>query len=250
MTLSVMSFSLESCGRKDVIGERDLAHIYAEMLMMDQWINATPGARIIADTSLVYEPILRKYGYTSEVYRNSVEYYLEDPEDYADIMTATIKILDGRLEELRDLKVKQQEDKDRANFVKKIARDIKFDRRWLYVDRLKDERYGKIDSLSVEWDTLTYAYRMKSVPWSEKPDTLQVSDSLAVLDSLPPVDSLPRLDSLDAKDTLPALDTIRQLDFPDDPVKASKTKALRHPDKSLFKKKTKRNASDSLSIAK
>ena len=244
MTLSVISFSLNSCGRKNVIEEDHLAHIYAEMLMTDQWINATPGARLIADTSLVYEPILRKYGYTSEDYRNTVEYYLQDPDDYADIMKMTVDILDARLVELRKLKDIEQEDKVRADFLKKVAREIKLDNAWLFVDRLKDERYGMIDSLSVELDTLTYTFRMVSVPWSEKPDTLQVSDSLAVLDSLPPVDSL------DVKDTLPTLDTIRQLDFPDDPVKSSKTKVLRHPDKSLFKKNSLKKSKDSLSIVK
>ena len=84
MSLSMVSFSMQSCGREDVIEEEHLAQIYAEMLMTDQWINSTPGVRMIADTSLVYEPILKKYGYTSAEYRNSVEYYLEDPDEYAD----------------------------------------------------------------------------------------------------------------------------------------------------------------------
>ena len=53
-----------SC-RKDeaeVIPRSKMAEIYAEMLVTDQWITTTPGIRMIADTSLVYEPILEKYG--------------------------------------------------------------------------------------------------------------------------------------------------------------------------------------------
>ena len=45
-----------------VIPRSKLAEIYAEMFMTDQWIISTPGVRQIADTSLVYEPILEKYG--------------------------------------------------------------------------------------------------------------------------------------------------------------------------------------------
>lgn len=54
-----------SCGKDEaeVIPRGKLAEIYAEMLVTDQWISSTPGMRMIADTSLVYEPILEKYGY-------------------------------------------------------------------------------------------------------------------------------------------------------------------------------------------
>ena len=55
---------LASCsgGRDKVIPRAKLAEIYAEMLVTDQWITSTPGVRREADTSLVYEPILEKYG--------------------------------------------------------------------------------------------------------------------------------------------------------------------------------------------
>lgn len=208
MSLSMVSFFMQSCGREDVIEEEHLAQIYAEMLMTDQWINSTPGVRMIADTSLVYEPILKKYGYTSAEYRNSVEYYLEDPDEYADIMAMTVEILDRRLASLREQKSLLQEEKELQNFVKKVARDISMDKAWDYVARLEDERYGMIDSLSVEWDTLAYYYRMVSLPWSERVDTLQVADSLAALDSLPPVDILPSLDSLPPVDSVPSLDSL------------------------------------------
>ena len=208
MSLSMVSFSMQSCGREDVIEEEHLAQIYAEMLMTDQWINSTPGVRMIADTSLVYEPILKKYGYTSAEYRNSVEYYLEDPDEYADIMAMTIDILDRRLAFLREQKSLLQEEKELQNFVKKVARDISMDKAWDYVARLEDERFGMIDSLSVEWDTLAYYYRMVSLPWSERVDTLQVADSLAALDSLPPLDSLTSLDSLPPVDSVPSLDSL------------------------------------------
>ena len=163
LTFSVMSFSLNSCRQKGVIDEDVLSQIYADMLMTDQWISSTAGVRLVADTSLVYEPILKKYGHTSADYRSSVEHYLKDPEDYADIMKGTVDILEKRLAELRKLKGEQMQDKERLDFIKKIAKDIRLSGEWIYVDRLTDERYGMVDSLSVVWDSLSYCYTMTSV---------------------------------------------------------------------------------------
>jgi hypothetical protein len=215
LTLSVVSFSLDSCRQKGVIEEDVLSQIYAEMLMTDQWISSTAGVRLIADTSLVYEPILKKYGYTSADYRNSVEHYLKDPEEYADIMQGTVEILDRRLAELRKQKGEQQLDKERLDYIKKIAKDIRLSREWIYVDKLTDERYGMIDSLSVVWDSLSYCYTMVSVPWSERKervDSLSANDSISALDSIPALDSLQVLDSLALPDSLEVRDSLPQLD--------------------------------------
>ena len=84
LALSVAFVSLHGCRDKGIIEEEDMAQIYAEMLMTDQWINNNTGVRKLADTSRVYEPILKKYGHSSETYRKSVEYYLQDPDTYAD----------------------------------------------------------------------------------------------------------------------------------------------------------------------
>ena len=112
--------SLHGCKEEGVIEEDAMAQIYAEMLLTDQWINTTPGVRTIADTSLVYEPILKKYGYTSEEYRRSVDYYLNDPRTYADIMKETVKILDARLAALNQKKALIEEEKTRKQYVKNV----------------------------------------------------------------------------------------------------------------------------------
>ena len=92
-----------SCGKDDtkVIPRKKMARIYAEMLMTDQWITSTPGIRMIADTSLVYEPILEKYGYDSDDYRRSIDAYMDDPERFARILRTTGEILQERISELR-----------------------------------------------------------------------------------------------------------------------------------------------------
>ena len=253
LILSMVSFSLDSCRKKGIIDDDVLSQIYAEMLMTDQWINSTTGIRLVADTSLVYEPILRKYGFTSEDYRNTVEHYLKDPEEYADIMKGTIDILDERLVELKRLKGIQQQDKDRQAFIKKVGKDARVDQAWMFVDKLKDERYGKIDSLSIVWDSLAYSYKMVSVPWSERSekadslsarDSLPSLDSLYVLDSLAVLDSLPALDSLSVKDSLPKRDSILNLETVRKPM------SLRGVDKSVLRKNASLNVSDSLSKVK
>ena len=122
---SMLLISLQSCKEEGIIEEDTMAQIYAEMLLTDQWINSTPGMRMIADTSLVYEPILKKYGHTSTDYRKSVEYYLNDPDTYADIMKKTVKIFDNRLSGLHKKKDRLQEEKDREKFVKSMASKVK-----------------------------------------------------------------------------------------------------------------------------
>ena len=75
---------LFACSREaKVIPRGKMAQIYAEMLVTDQWINSTPSVKRMADTSLVYEPILEKYGSSSADYRKSVETYMDDFSTYA-----------------------------------------------------------------------------------------------------------------------------------------------------------------------
>ena len=91
---------LTSCFKNDVevIPRAKMAKIYAEMLETDQWILVTQGLRLVADTSLVYEPILNKYGYDIYDYLATVDSYMDDPERYAKVLRNTGKILEERME--------------------------------------------------------------------------------------------------------------------------------------------------------
>lgn len=86
-----------------VIPRSKLAKIYAEMYVVDAWLDTAPyEVRRTADTLLVYEPIFRKYGFTTEDYRASVSYYLQDPDRFSRILKKTSHILKDDIEELRD----------------------------------------------------------------------------------------------------------------------------------------------------
>ncbi len=100
--LAAFSSVVVSCsGRGRVIPASKLSDIYAEMFLADQWLTSHYSERRVADTSLFYEPIFKKYGYTLKDYDASVHHYIEKPDDYAKILkTASLK-LDDKAKYLR-----------------------------------------------------------------------------------------------------------------------------------------------------
>lgn len=193
-----------SCKREGarVIPRSKLAKIYAEMFVTDQWIQSKPGLRTIADTSLVYEPILEKYGYDSEDYQYSIDHYMDDPERFSRILRSTAEILDKDIKALRkkqaEIKLHEEEKKEIAKFEIEMFQ---------FYDELisEDGLRGWSDSLDVVWDTIFNAYRFRRIPRTDTiydgprmivKDTVVVTDSLAVADSLVLADSLKKADSL------------------------------------------------------
>ena len=186
-----------SCRRTGprVIPRGKLAKIYAEMFVTDQWIQNTPKLRSIADTSLVYEPILEKYGYTSEDYQHSVQHYMDDPERFSRILRTTGEILD---DQIKDLKRKQKELQELE--ARKLAESKrKYPEYELWYTELppRNER-DYSDTISVGWDTASLMFKFRYMPRTDTiyegvrmivpADTLTVADSLAVKDSIVAVD--------------------------------------------------------------
>lgn len=199
MILTACVLALASCGKDEaeVIPRGKMAKIYAEMLVTDQWITSTPGVRMIADTSLVYEPILQKYGYDLEDYLASVDKYMDDPERFSRILRTSGEIIEKRLKELR----KQQHILEQIANLPKIKMDFKPQEYFTY---LFDEPYVHYyDSLGVEIDSLKLDYRFVSV---ETADTIYDRIRMIIRDTLPPVDSLAQADSLAAADSLVLLE--------------------------------------------
>lgn len=155
LALSAVIF-LASCGRDDaeVIPRDDLAKIYAEMLLTDQWIVNTPNIRLIADTSLVYAPIFEKYGYDTDDYRKSVDHYMDDPERFAKILRETGEILDDRMVALEKRKDEMVRLENERALLERFKPDIKWEN--VYRDTLYSglnmflERMYIVDTAAVE----------------------------------------------------------------------------------------------------
>lgn len=184
-----------SCKKNEaeVIPRSKLARIYAEMLVTDQWITSTPGVRLIADTSLVYEPILERYGYTSEDYVKSVDEYMNDPERFARILRTSADILEDRIAELKE----EQKRLDRIARLPKVESDFRPEEYFPYM--FEEPYVHYYDSVAFEPDSALWIYRLKSI---ERADTIYDRLRMIILDSLSVTDSLAVKDSVSVVDTL------------------------------------------------
>lgn len=151
LTLAV-GLSLASCGKRErVIPKEKMSEIYAEMYVLDQWLDENRSLRREADTSLVYAPVLEKYGYTYDDYLNSVSAYMKDPTRYSRILRRTSEILNGRLSELKAEKKAREDalrESRRLDSLRNLVR--------LNVDSLMRvmSRTNPSDSVTVAWDSL------------------------------------------------------------------------------------------------
>ncbi len=184
VALATILVFFASCSRDraKVIPRNKMAKIYAEMLVTDQWIMTTPSVRRIADTSLVYEPILEKYGYDSDDYRKSVDKYMDDPERFARILRNAGDILGVKIRELEE----EQKRIQALAKLPKIKYEFKFEE---LAPCMAHESYTHYyDSVAVVRDSAMYSYRITSI---ERGDTLY--DGLRMI--VKNVDSL-KVDSL------------------------------------------------------
>ena len=203
LALWAVLFSLVGCSCRGprVIPREKMAEIYAQMLIVDQWVNENPRTRAVADTTLVYEPVFESYGYTTEDYRASLEHYMKDPERYSRILRRTTEILDERIAVLQELK--KIEDR------RKAIKPYKIDPFRLYYNRSVQKQWEFGDSLSVEVDSLVPVLEMHLYETSDTTyDGLNMiirTDSLAVKDSIAVKDAPAVKNSIVAKDTVAAV---------------------------------------------
>ena len=76
-----------ACGPRKIARE-EMVDIMTEILVQDQQIKLDRSLKKQADTSLVYEGIFESYGYNTDDFLYSVEYYLGDPARMEKIMGA------------------------------------------------------------------------------------------------------------------------------------------------------------------
>lgn len=185
---------VSSCSREEtrVIPRSKLTKIYAEMLVADQWIQTSSEMRTAADTMLIYEPILEKYGYSSADYRNTLNEYLNDPERFSRILRSVVDIYDDRIKELENQQQLLNEQREKEK--NRIPVDFKLETRFPYLHG--DAKVQYYDSLAVEIDSLTAEYRYCNIDRGdtlfEGPALVIHSDSLVITDSLSAADTLTR----------------------------------------------------------
>ncbi len=209
---------LASCVKKErVIPKEKMSEIYAEMYVLDQWIDDNRSLRREADTSLVYAPVLERYGYTYDDYLNSVSAYMKDPTRYSRILRRTSEILNGRLAELKAEKKAREDalrESRRLDSLRNLVR--------LNVDSLMRvmSRTNPSDSVTVTWDSLNclvFKFVQATDTTYDGPamiiraDSLDVAaDSLAVVSDsirLAPADSAGGVPAAGIRPSLPDRDT-------------------------------------------
>lgn len=100
---------LQGClGRGRVIPKDAMSRIYAEMFVADQWLRDHPDSRKTADTTLFYDPILKKYGYNARDYDASIRYYSKHTDRYSKVLDKSSEILENEVKRLKDIKYKQE----------------------------------------------------------------------------------------------------------------------------------------------
>lgn len=100
--LFVILFFFAACSRNEggeIIPRKVFSKIYAEMFITDQWIREHTELAVVADTTLVYEPIFNKYGYTTDDYLKSVDYYIYDPVRFNKILQESAEIIHKKIRE-------------------------------------------------------------------------------------------------------------------------------------------------------
>lgn len=101
LILTAVLLCLSSCrDRKDIIPKGTMSKIYYDIYMTDEAVDANYGLRRMADTMRIYEPIFNKYGYTTDDYNRSVNFYLERPDKFEDVFEDTKTMLEKRKAEL------------------------------------------------------------------------------------------------------------------------------------------------------
>lgn len=231
----IFALMLVSCLGARLIPRDDLAKIYAEMLVVDQWVKNDRTRSRIADTSYVYASILEKYGYTMADYRKSVVRYMDDPERFAQVFEKTEAILNYHLDLLA------LEDKLTATLdsIRRVKREREFPRVRMSEGQklpyISDSLAFSIDSAGMIHLSFAVADTMFSGPFMVINDSILRRDSIfsflrdsllaeevdsarleSLLDSIMavyyPVDTIqaPAPDSLLSEKPLPAEDTVRR----------------------------------------
>ena len=110
-----------------IISKGALENIYVDMFLADQWLRSDSDARRKADTTLFYEPIFRRYGYTSKDFDATISYYTDRPDKFVKILHRSAKTLNEKYLEYNRIAERLQrinmQDKDGYGYVESAFAD-------------------------------------------------------------------------------------------------------------------------------
>ncbi|MEA5005398.1 MAG: DUF4296 domain-containing protein [Rikenellaceae bacterium] len=151
-----------SCSKKDIIPRSELPQILADIYMADRSVMNDPMKMSKTDSILIYEPVLKKHGYSTKELINTFNYYLPTPLKLKSSFMAARVILEQRLEEVRkEISASQGSDSTFAPIRKLIkeADSLKFmdsrERalRWIFAPELfPNRRIYMPDSLVTRYE--------------------------------------------------------------------------------------------------
>ncbi len=163
--LTILAFAaviLASCSG-EYIPQKKLPEIIAEIYKADRYINSRYDLVLRSDTTRYYEAIFNKYGYTSEQYIKTLDYYLTRPAKLKTFYTEAKSIIQKEEAIIADILFKKErEDSLSASFKKLIDESGKIVRlkrdqralRWILApDRYPEIRFATGDSLRTLYET-------------------------------------------------------------------------------------------------
>lgn len=138
-----------SCHRgPERIPRDEMEEIMHEILLQDQYLKVTSAPKRLVDTTLVYEGIFEQYGYDTDDFLLSLEYYLEDPSRMEKLME---KVEDRLNKEAKGVAEELKAQNWRNDFMRiyKLRPDS---------THLPQPSPGAIDTLYVQFNSDSLAY--------------------------------------------------------------------------------------------
>ena len=160
--LPILLIIAVSCSRRDIIPRSELPQILADIYMADRSVMNDPMMLSKTDSLLIYEPVLKKHGYSTKDLINTFNYYLPTPLKLKSSFMSARTILEKRLQEVRMAIVAYQGSDSAFAPIRKLIRDadsLKFmdsrERalRWIFAPELFPNRRIYIpDSLKTRYE--------------------------------------------------------------------------------------------------
>lgn len=187
LIIFVLAASVACEHKPKVLKPKKMSEIYADLFIADSWLRDNQDKRRKADTTLFLDPIFEDHKVDYKDFYVSIEYYTAHPEEYSDILTGAIDIIQERYEVISALS-------EQYNLAEEVRKKL---------PKYHIINFGA-DSMKALGDRAFWH-----------------PDSLSVVDSIPQLDTLVRKDTL----ALTALDTLKASDKPLKPRNLDMVKA-------------------------